>query len=186
MPLGYSLRCKVCNTPLRPQIERWATEEGLSCQAISKRLKSEFGLAISHNSVWQHIREHFNVSAEVKARAAQSLSGSEGQFEQAVQKRISEIQMLADVIRGNHELYIKAKAWLDEIVSARERPPATLVELLSVVASELRQAAKQKQELLGEDAMSRLADGVATWAELVDAVGQEPALPPDAAPGDAG
>jgi len=44
------------------------------------------------------------------------------------------------------------------------------VQLREKLQSEMRQAIKQKAELLGDDPMSRLVDGVATWMELVQAV----------------
>jgi len=90
-----------------------------------------------------------------------------------VQKHLNEIEMLERVAATEYELHQATGAWLAELVRQRARLPMALVALHEKTASELRQAIKQRAELLGDDPMSRLADGVATWAELVQAAADD-------------
>ncbi|ADD02654.1 hypothetical protein TthWC1_2577 [Thermoanaerobacter thermohydrosulfuricus WC1] len=166
MPAGYSTRCKVCNSLHRVEIEKWAKEDGLSPRAISAKLKEEFGEQISHKSIWQHLCEHF----DVKAEARKQYKKSQQQMETSVKKALSDLQMLDFIAQDSYELHQAVRAWLDELIRQKGKIPKTLVDLYGVTASEVRQQLKQKSELLGDDPMSRLADGVATWAELVQAV----------------
>lgn len=170
MPAGYSSRCKVCNSQHRVQIEKWAKEEGMSPRAISSRLKEEYGEEISYKSIWQHLNEHFDVKAEVM----EQYQKSQEQLQRAVQKHLSDIEMLDSIAQSNYELYQGAKAWLEKILKEKiKAPPKSLVDLLSVTASEVRQQFKQKQELLGEspekDALENLADVLKeAWDVLKD------------------
>jgi len=166
MPAGYSSRCKVCNSQHRVEIEKWAKEEGMSPRAISSRLKEEFGEEISHKSIWQHLNEHFDVKTEVR----EQYQKSQQQYQRAVKKRLSDIEMLDATIADNYDLSQATTAWLKDLIEKRQKIPLSLVQLREKLQSEMRQAIKQKAELLGDDPMSRLADGVATWAELVQAV----------------
>ncbi|NPV44818.1 MAG: hypothetical protein HPY70_12730 [Firmicutes bacterium] len=166
MPAGYSSRCKVCNSQHRVKIERWAKEEGMSPRAISSKLKEEFGEEISHKSIWQHLNEHFDVKAEVR----EQYQKSQEQYQKAVEKRLSDIEMLDATIADNFELSQATNAWLQDLIEKQGKIPLSLVQLREKLQSEMRQAIKQKAELLGDDPMSRLADGVATWMELVQAV----------------
>lgn len=164
MPAGYSARCKVCNSGHRTEIEKWIKEEGLSPRQASAKLEELYGESISHKSIWRHMNEHF----DVKAEAREQYQKSQQQFKQAVEKRLSDIEMLDNIAKENYQLYIGAKRWLDEILKEKKKPPPkALVDLVSVVASETRQQIKQKQELLGDDPESRKADAmVATLEEL--------------------
>lgn len=151
MPAGYSSWCKVCNSQHRVQIERWAKEDGLSSRAISAKLKEEFGEKISYKSIWQHLREHFDVRAE----AREQYQKSQVQLQELAQKRLSDLEMLDAIIQGDFELHQAAKAWLDDLVAERKRIPKTLVDLLAATAAEVRQQLKQKQAMLGEDPTER-------------------------------
>lgn len=151
MPAGYSARCKVCNSPHRALIEKWAKQDGLSPRAISDKLREEFQESISHKSIWRHLNEHF----DVKAEAREQYQRSQEQFQEAVKKRLTDIEMLDSIIQGNFELHQAAKAWLDDLLNGRKRIPKTLVDLLAVTAGEVRQQLKQKQTMLGEDSAER-------------------------------
>lgn len=166
MPAGYSSRCKVCNSQHRVEIEKWAKEDGLSVRAISAKLKEEFGEEISYKSIWQHLNEHFDVKAEVREQYRKS----QEQYQKVVEKRLSDLEMLDATIADNYDLSQATTAWLRDLIEKRQKIPLSLVQLRGKLQSEMRQAIKQKAELLGDDPMSRLADGVATWAELVQVV----------------
>lgn len=166
MPAGYSSRCKVCNSQHRVQIEKWAKEDGLSPRMISAKLKEGFGEQISHKSIWQHLNEHFDIKAEVR----EQYQKSQEQCQKIVEKQLSDLEMLDVTIADNFELSQATTAWLNDLINKRGRIPQPLVQLREKLQSEMRQAMKQKAELLGDDPMSRLADGVATWVELVQAV----------------
>lgn len=169
MPVGYSSRCRVCNSPYRAEIEQWCSEEGLSPRAAAQRLHEQHGERISHQSIWKHMQEHFNVKAEALRQYEQSLR----QMDKLVQKQLNEIDMLDRVAATEFELHQATGQWLAELVAERKKLPMALVVLHEKSAGELRQAIKQKTELLGDDPMSRLADGVATWAELVQAAADD-------------
>lgn len=65
MPVGYSARCKVCNSPHRAEIEKWVKEEGISAREAARQL-AEMGEKISHEAIRRHMLEHFDVTAEVR------------------------------------------------------------------------------------------------------------------------
>jgi len=144
-------------------------QEGQSYRAIQQWLK-ERGLSVSVPSIKNHFDEHFPVQKEAAERYYEQ---SKAVFEEAVEKRLNEIEMLDRVMATEFELHQATGAWLAELVKQRVRLPMALVALHEKTASELRQAAKVKDELLGNDPMSRLADGIATWAELVQAVEED-------------
>lgn len=169
MPVGYSARCKVCNSPHRAEIERWVKEEGLGTKRAAQRLFELHGVKISHEAIRNHMAGHFDVKAEVRRQYAQS----QRQMDKLVEKRLNEIEMLDRVAATEFELHQATGQWLAELVAERKKLPMALVVLHEKTAGELRQAIKQKAELLGDDPMSRLADGVATWAELVQAAADD-------------
>jgi len=165
MPVGYSARCKVCNSPHRAEIEKWVKEEGISVREAARRIE-EKGEKISHEAIRRHMIEHFDVKAEVR----EQYQKSQQQYQRAVKKRLSDIEMLDATIADNYDLSQATTAWLKDLIEKRQKIPLSLVQLREKLQSEMRQAIKQKAELLGDDPMSRLADGVATWVELVQVV----------------
>lgn len=168
MALGYSSRCKICNSEHRSAAERMR-QEGHSYRAIQRWLK-EHGLSVSVPSIKNHFDEHFPVQKEAAERYYEQ---SKAMFEEAVEQRLSEIEMLDRVAATEFELHQATGQWLTELVAERKKLPMALVVLHEKTAGELRQAIKQKAELLGDDPISRLADGVATWAELVQAAADD-------------
>lgn len=156
MPAGYSARCKVCNSPHRALIEKWAKEDGMSPRAISDKLREEFQEIISHKSIWRHLNEHFNVKAE----AREQYQRSQQQMQKMVQKQLSDIEMLDQVAARNFELHRMAGAWLNQLVQERGKIPKALVDLYNTTSSEMRQAIKQKLELTGDDPLSNIADAL--------------------------
>lgn len=160
MPAGYSSRCRVCNSPHRVDIEKWCKEEGLSPRAASTRLLQEFGEKISHQSIWKHMNEHF----DVKAEAREQYQRSQAQMQQAVQKRLSDIEMLDALVQGNYELHQAAQAWVKDLIAQRGKIPKALVDLLAATAGEVRQQLKQKLAMLGEDPT---ANGLEDLADIL-------------------
>ncbi len=163
MSAGYSSRCKVCNSQHRAEIEEWAKEEGMSPRAISSRLKEKFGEEISYKSIWQHLNEHFDIRAE----AREQYQKSQQQYQRAVKKQLSDIEMLDATINDNFELSQATVAWLKDLIDKRKKPPMALVQLREKLQSEMRQAIKQKQEILGDDPESKKADAVQSLVDLM-------------------
>jgi hypothetical protein len=147
MPVGYGARCKICNCEYRAEAERMH-EEGKSLRAISNWLKSQ-GVDASVESVRKHMANHFGVLAEAAQRYAEK---SAQVFEEAVQKRLSDLEMLDATIQSMFELHQGAKLWLEERVRGKGvyMDAKPMVDLLTGTAAELRQAIKLKAELLGE------------------------------------
>ena len=162
MPAGYSTRCKVCNSAHRVEAEKWVKEEGISVREVARRL-SEFGEKISHEAVRRHMQEHFDVQAE----AREQYQKSQAVMEKAVEKHLSDIEMLDNIAQRNYELNEAVATWVSELVAQRGKIPRTLVDLLGVTGQETRQQIKQRQELIGDDPSSKLADAmIATIDDL--------------------
>jgi len=158
-------------------------QEGQSYRAIQQWLK-ERGLSVSVPSIKNHFDEHFPVRQEAAERYYQK---SREVFEEAVEKRLSDLEMLDKVIARNYRLHQIAARMAEEamttprpvitkygplrdektgeIVKECMPPPKTVVELLNGTAAELRQAIKTKAELLGEDEDKNRID----FAELLAA-----------------
>lgn len=160
MPVGYSARCRVCNSAYRVEIETWCKEEGLSPRSASARLLEKHGEKISHKSIWNHMQEHF----DIKAEAREQYQKSQQQMDRFVKKRLSDLEMLDSLMQSNYELHMAGRSWADEVVQQRGKLPQALVQLVTGTASEIRAAMKTKQEMLGEDTASQMAE---TWSELI-------------------
>ena len=160
MPVGYSARCRVCNSAYRAEIEMWCKEEGLSPRSASARLLEKHGEKISYKSIWNHMQEHF----DIKAEAREQYQKSQEQMSRFVKKRLSDLEMLDSLMQSNYELHMAGRSWVDEVVRQRGKLPQALVQLVTGTASEIRAAMKTKQEMLGEDTVSQMAE---TWSELI-------------------
>ena len=67
-------RCKICNSDLRPEVDK-RIAEGWSFEKIAKWLKDK-GLTVSKKSVERHARNHFPIREEIREegeKAAQSV-----------------------------------------------------------------------------------------------------------------
>lgn len=157
MPVGYSAKCKLCNSEYRAEVEQWIKEEGLSLRAASERLKSEYGVKIGHVAISRHMNEHFDVKAEARRQYAKS----QAEMNKQVNKRLSEVEMLDSIARENYELFLSVRNWARDLVEERGKLPKSVVDLLSVTAAEVRQQLKQKAELLGEDTKDDLLADIA-------------------------
>lgn len=176
--VGYSSRCKVCNSAHRTEIERWV-RDGLSFRQVSEKLRQEHDERISHGAIQRHMTEHFDVQAVArdkyeKAKIQEQHEQSQQLMEQEAGKLLSEIDMLDKVARQNFELYAAAHGWLMELVSTRaQKIPQALVQLAKSSSEEIRQHLKQKQELLGlnTDEEKKVDFGdllLAAWEQMSD------------------
>jgi len=143
-------------------------EEGISVREAARRL-AELGEQVSREAIRRHIQEHFDVRAEAREQYLKS----QQQMDKLVQKHLNEIEMLERVAATEYELHQATGAWLAELVRQRARLPMAVVALHKETAAELRQAAKTKAELLGDDPMSSLAKALSALWEEEDA-GDEP------------
>jgi len=162
MPAGYSARCKVCNSGHRTEVEKWVKEEGVSYREAERRLK-ELGVKVSHVAIRRHCEEHF----DVKAEAREQYQKSQQQMQEIVQKQLSDIEMLNQVAAAEFKLHQATGKWLADLVQEQCKLPMSLVVLHEKTASEMRQAIKQKQELLGDDPESKKADAVQSLVDLM-------------------
>lgn len=176
--VGYSSRCKVCNSAHRAEIERWV-RDGLSFRQTSEMLLEKYGEKISFSAIKRHMAEHFDVQAVArdkyeKAKIQEQHEKSQQLMEQEAEKLLSDVEMLDQVARRNFELYTAAHGWLMELVSSKTaKIPLALVQLIKSSSEEIRQHLKQKQELLGlgtdEEKKMDLADLLlAAWEQMND------------------
>lgn len=153
--VGYSSRCKVCNSLHRSEIERWI-REGISYRQVSRKLSEEHEETISHPTLVRHMAEHFNVVAATrdkyeKTKIQEQHEQSQRLMDEESNKLLSEIEMLDQVARMNFQLYMASHSWLMELINDKfPKIPIPLVSLAKMASEELRQHLKQKQELLGE------------------------------------
>jgi len=181
MEVGYSARCKICNSEHRAEVERMK-EDGASLAEIAVWLKQR-GQSVSKAAVHRHFMEHFPVREEVARRYVEQ---SRAVMEEAVQRRLSELEILDAMIERGYRMHLLAADHIEEAVTKefpvllkngkplldgefkpvmRKGVPAKqMVDLFTGSISEVRQAIKLKTELLGEDPLSRAAT---TWAELL-------------------
>ncbi len=159
MPAGYATRCKACNSPHRLKIEYWHEKDGLSNRAIQAKLKAEFGEDISSVAIGNHLVEHYNVQADAREKYYQS----QGQIEKDASGRLTDLQILDELIQDNHIIHTGLRAQLKDL-SNKLSVPLPAVQMLNGVSAEICRAIKTKQEILGEDPGSR---GAETFLELI-------------------
>lgn len=146
--VGYSSRCKVCNSPYRVAIEQWS-REGFSSRQIAERLEQEYDERISYRAIHRHMQEHF----DVQETAREQYERSQQLMRQETAKVLSDVERLEQAINRNYELFLMVHGWLAELVRIRaDKLPHALVQLYKAANEEIRQHIKQKQELLGLDA----------------------------------
>lgn len=64
--LGYSSRCRVCNSGHRDEIEKWMIEGKYTLEEAEEQTEKQFGVRVSRSSIWRHMREHFVTPEDVK------------------------------------------------------------------------------------------------------------------------
>jgi NADPH:quinone reductase-like Zn-dependent oxidoreductase len=157
---GYSSKCKTCNSARRLEIEA-RHEEGNSPEEIEVWLKS-LGESISYNAIRNHLQAHYNVQEAAREKYHQS----QAQIEKDVVGRLTDLQILDDLIQDGHVIHVGLKEQIKEL-DDKFAVPMPAVQMLNGVAAEICRAIKTKQEILGEDSESRKTD---TLLELINAV----------------
>lgn len=172
MSVGYQPNCRVCTSPHRVEIEMWCRQGGLHSRAASAKLLEVYGHKISQQSIWSHMKDHFDVTAAAREQYIQSnmareqyippgtareqYAQSKVQMQHQVEKQLSDIEMLERTAAANYELACATVAWLRELIEQRKNPPIALVHLREKLQAEMRQAMRAKAEFLGDDPQSRL------------------------------
>lgn len=168
MDVGYSARCKVCNSEHRAEVER-RKEQGDSLAVIAEFLRGK-GESVSKASVRRHFVEHFPVKQEAAKRYAEQ---SQTVMTGAIEKRLTDVEMLDELIARSMRMNAAAMKHIDEslnteypmlmkngkpLLDAEYKPvmrkgiPAKqMVDLFNGTASEVRQALKTKDDLIGDD-----------------------------------
>lgn len=146
--VGYNSRCKLCNCEYRTEAEK-LHEDGASLQQVTDFLTNH-NVSISKASVRRHFDTHFAPKDEAAKRYHEQ---SNQLMEEAVEKRLTDLQLLDATIQSNYELHQGAKSWLKQRVEHEGvfMDAKPMVDLLTGTSSEIRQAIKLKSELLGED-----------------------------------
>ncbi|GEO28133.1 hypothetical protein ACOALA_08430 [Alicyclobacillus acidoterrestris] len=144
----YNARCKLCNYEYRAEAEKLHAD-GASLQQVVDFL-AKHDVSISKASVRRHFDTHFAPKEEAAKRYYEE---SQTIMQNAVDKRLTDLQMLDATIQSNFELHQGAKSWLMRNVEGggvfMEAKP--MVDLLTGTASEIRQALKLKHDLLGDN-----------------------------------
>lgn len=182
MPIGYSRGCKVCNSVHRAQIEQWCGIEGLTPITTSERLQAQFGESIGKTSIWRHMQNHWNLQVEVRAEyTAQQverinaiagervLDQSRDVLERGVRQRLSDLDILDDMIATDYSLYKKAAEMMKTAMNDRDKPkiPLAATDAMGTFSKSINQTMKTKLELLGVDAEGRKAGAIETWVDLL-------------------
>ncbi|MDI6840445.1 MAG: hypothetical protein QMD71_06340 [bacterium] len=186
-PLGYSTRCKVCNSPNRDKIEQWMLE-GVTLVDCVDRVKKELKESIGRTSIWKHMREHFVDKDTIKQvyadkKTAQEYGEKKDKVDlayekskllksQYIDKNLSEIEKLDDMIETDYAMYKRtAELMADKL--KQKIAPKPLADFLKVLNTNINTSLKTKAELLGTDAEGRKASVMETWIDLVASMDED-------------
>lgn len=164
------VRCKTCTSRHRLWIER-LRGDGIPCDVISAKLKQEHGEEITGESLRRHFRKHVDLQRALQERYA----ASEALADVAAGRRLSDVQRLDAVIDDSSRRSAELGERIDVIVSEGKAPPMAIVEAYKAATAEMRQAIKQKNDLLGDspaDGVDRLLS--ALWGGEQSASDDEP------------
>jgi vacuolar-type H+-ATPase subunit E/Vma4 len=169
MMVGYNKRCKLCNCEHRAQVEQMH-EDGASLQRIVDFL-ADHDVTLSKPAVKRHFDTHFAPKDEA---AKQYYEKSEVVMQEAVEKRLTDLQMLDSSIERSFRLQALASDTIEryltedvlviskktgrpvlhpetmEPLKQRIAPPKATVDLYAAVTGEVRQTLKLKAEILGD------------------------------------
>jgi hypothetical protein len=157
-PAGYSAQCKTCNSARRLEIEAWH-EDGKDYNEIATILKS-LGESISSIAIRNHFISHYNIQSAAKERYIQS----QMVMEVAVEKRLSDIEILDSLIQDNNIIHTGLRKQIADLGN-KFSVPMPAVTMLNGVATEICRAMKTKQELLGESAIDKVASAIESLSE---------------------
>lgn len=155
MPAGYSAKCKTCNSSHRTEIEAWHVKEGMDFIAISLKLRG-MGVEISDRALSAHFNNHYNVQTE----AREQYHKSQEQIAQDASERLTDLQILDELIQDNHVIHAGLRAALKGLVDEDKilSVPLPAVQMFNGASAEICRAIKTKQEILGEDGGSKAAE----------------------------
>jgi hypothetical protein len=171
MPARYSSRCKACNSEYRGQIEAWKVKDHLNTGQIELRLR-DLGEIITRRALDNHFAKHYNVQAE----ALKQYQKSQAELQEAAAERVSEVQVLDDIVAGKQKLHRTIESILygrlkdlegSKDLAELPKLSAAYVALYTGCASGICHALKIKQEMLGEDGAGRQAKALETWVDLM-------------------
>jgi hypothetical protein len=167
--VGYNAQCKLCNCEQRDEAEKMH-EQGASLRQLVDFL-ADHGVTLSKPSVKRHFDTHFAPKDEA---AKQYYEKSEVVMQEAVEKRLTDLQMLDSSIERSFRLQALASDTIerhlteDVLVISKKTgrpvlhpetmeplkqyipPPKATVDLYAAVTGEIRQTLKLKAEILGD------------------------------------
>ena len=138
--IGYSAKCRVCNSPHREEIDARLLE-GWSIRRVARWLKEEHGEAISPASLQRHRTAHLNVTEEARAR----LEAVRPKFEAAVEKTLDEIRTLDEIAALGLEV---ARSLTPLIKNPEARVSKARADVWAAALREAREAMRAKHEIL--------------------------------------
>ena len=180
--IGYSSRCKVCNSRHRETIERWMTVDGITLAEAEEKVRGELNLDVSRTTIWRHMREHFvgkddvkNIYAEKKAEEMSIEDFNAVQEKsrllqtQVVNGNLTELEKLDSMIEKDYAMYEETVLLMNEQLQ-KKMAPKPLVNFLRVLNNNINTSLKTKAELLGTDAEGRKASVMETWIDIIGRV----------------
>lgn len=154
MPVGYSTRCRACNSAHRAEIDELLLG-GKTPREVSAWLEQTHSESLSHKAINQHRANHLNVLKEAKAR----MQDVQPEFDEAVNKVVAELEVL-DELAGIGLGVARALQHriMDSVFPAQ-------VTLFGIALRETREAVKAKYEILEGKKVN--LDGFGGLAELL-------------------
>lgn len=184
--IGYSSRCKICNSPHRATVEEWMTSGGMTLAEAEERSTKELGEFFSKTSIWRHMKDHFVSKEDVKKvyteKKAKELAKLKEEEFDAIQEKsrllqtkyvegnLTELEKLDDMIEKDYAMYVRTVELMKEKLESK-LAPKPLVDFLRVLNSNINTSLKTKAELLGTDAEGRKASVMETWIDIIGSVG---------------
>lgn len=155
-------RCKTCNSQYRLEIEKMRLVQGKTYREIKEYLQKKYSFFISEKG----LSNHFNICLRQKQRVAEQSAESEEIIREIRERRKDLVQILFDSLA---EL-VADKARLEKYLRSGkiEKTSRTMVDLLRVLASEVREYVKTINQLMsdsGKDAGIKAEEIIAKYEE---------------------
>ena len=138
--VGYSAKCKVCNSPHREEIDARLLE-GWSTRKVAAWVYDTYGERISPAGIYRHKTAHLNVLDEAKAR----MEAIKPKFEEAVKETLDEIRTLDEIARLGLEV---ARSLLPLVKDPAARVSKARADIWAASLREAREAMRVKHEIL--------------------------------------
>lgn len=142
--MGYSARCRPCNSPFRAEIDRRLLG-GESTRTVSAWLATE-GERIPFQALANHRSEHLDAHGEavVRIEAAAQVAAAAPVFDAAVQKVVADAAVLNEVA----EISLSVARKLGTRLAAGESLTQPMATAFSAALTNARGAATDRHELL--------------------------------------